>query len=390
MAKILLVANTDWYLYNFRLSLAQKLREGGYEVALVSPGGPFVDGIRTAGFRWLEWPVGRQSMGLGQESRAVWKLRQLYRQEKPDLVHHFTVKPVLYGTLAARLAGRKAVVDSITGLGYLFLQQSLQVRLVRGMVLGLYRVAFRHPALSVIFENESDRDFFLGQRLVRAEQTRIIHGAGVDLEKFRPLTEPEGTPLARDANATPLARDANATPLVVLPARMLWDKGVGVMADAARLLKERRRVRVALVGASDPGNPARIPEGTLQEWAAQGWVEWWGFSQDMPEVYRQAQVVVLPSMGEGLPTALLEAAACERPIVATDVPGCREVVVDGETGLLVPPNDPEALAAAVERLLDDPALGRRLGKNARRRVEENFSDQTINQQTLEVYRSLLG
>ena len=162
------------------------------------------------------------------------------------------------------------------------------------------------------------------------------------------------------------------------------------MAEAARSLKGRREVRVALVGASDPGNPARIPEVTLQEWAAEGLVEWWGFNNDMPEVYRQAQVVALPSMGEGLPTALLEAAACERPIVATDVPGCREVVLDGETGLLVPPNDPVALAAAVEKLLDDPALRRRLGENARQRVAQYFSDQKINEQTLGVYYSLLG
>lgn len=372
MTKILLVANTDWYLYNFRLSLAKLLREGGFEVALISPGGPFVEGIRAAGFRWLEWPVGRQSMGLSGESRALWRLLQVYRQEKPDLVHHFTVKPVLYGTLAARLAGVKAVVNSITGLGYLFLQQGFHVRLVRWMVLRLYHLAFRHPSLAVVFENENDRDFFLDRQLVRPEQTRVIHGAGVDLEKFRPAQEPVGTPL------------------VVLPARMLWDKGVGVMAEAARSLKGRREVRVALVGASDPGNPARIPEDTLQEWAAEGLVEWWGFNKDMPEVYRQAQVVALPSMGEGLPTALLEAAACERPIVATDVPGCREVVLDGETGLLVPPNDPAALAAAVEKLLDDPALRRRLGENARQRVAQYFSDQKINEQTLGVYYSLLG
>jgi glycosyltransferase involved in cell wall biosynthesis len=381
MVKILLVANTDWYLYNFRLSLAKMLREEGFEVTLVSPGGSFVEGIRSEGFHWLEWSVGRQSMGLRGESRALWKLRLLYQREKPDLVHHFTVKPVLYGSLAARLGRGKAVVNSITGLGYLFLQQSARVRLVRWLVLGLYRQAFHQPSLGVIFENESDRDFFLGRRLLRPEQTQVIHGVGVDLAKFRP------TPAL---DTIPLTRDADATPLVVLPARMLWDKGVGVMAEAARLLKQRRAVRVALVGASDPGNPARIPESTLQQWAAEGWVEWWGFNRDMPEVYRQAQVVALPSMGEGLPTALLEAAACERPIVATDVPGCREVVLDGETGLLVPPNDPAALAAAVERLLDDPALRRRLGKNARQRVAQNFSDQVINEQTLAVYRSLLG
>ena len=372
MAKILLVANTDWYLYNFRLSLAKMLRRGGYDVALISPKGPFVEGIRAADFRWLEWPVGRQSMELIGEGRALEKLRQIYVQEKPDLVHHFTVKPVLYGSLAARMAGVKSVVNSITGLGYLFLQQSLKVRVARWVVLRFYNLAFRRASLSVIFENENDRDFFLARRMVQPGQTTVIRGAGVDLEKFHPAPEPAGVPL------------------VVLPARMLWDKGVGVMVEAARIIKSRREVRVVLVGASDPGNPARIPEQILQDWASDGVVEWWGFREDMPEIYQQAQVVALPSMGEGLPTALLEAAACGRPIVATDVPGCREVVQDGETGLLVPLNDPLGLADAVEKLLGDSELRRRLGENGQQRVAQYFSDQQINEQTLEVYKSLLG
>lgn len=371
MTKIFLVANTDWYLYNFRLTLAKRLRARGYEVGLVSPAGEYVEDIRAAGFRWLEWPVSRQSMEPIQESVALWKLRQLYMQERPDLVNHFTVKPVLYGTLAARLAGIDAVVDSITGLGYLFIRQSLLIRLVRSLVLELYRLAFRHPNLAVIYENEADRSFFIDRHLVCRQQTSVIQGVGVDLGKYQLLPEPEGMPL------------------VVLPARMLWDKGVGVLVEAARLLKGHRQLRVALVGSSDPGNPANIPEATLRAWVSEGVVEWWGFRSNMPEVYRLAHIVTLPSMGEGLPTVLLEAAACGRPIVATDVPGCREAVADGQTGLLVPPNDPPALAAALEKLLDDPALGRTLGLNGHEWVAQNFSDEQITTETMQVYQQVL-
>ena len=370
MTKIFLVANTDWYLYNFRLTLAKVLRSNGYEVSLVSPTGSFVGLIQAEGFHWLEWPVGRLSMEPVGEIRALLKLRQIYHQQRPDLVHHFTVKPVLYGTLAARLAGIPLVVDSITGLGYLFIQQDLKVRLVRWLVVQLYRQAFHHPNLAVTYENLSDQAFFVSRHLVRLEQTSVIQGAGVDLEKYCLMPEPAGQPL------------------VVLPARMLWDKGVGVLVEAVRQLKQRRSLRVALVGAVDAGNPANIPESILRSWVSEGVVEWWGFRRDMPEVYRQAAIITLPSMGEGLPTVLLEAAACGRPIVATDVPGCREVVVDGETGFLVPPNDPSALAGALEKLLDNPALRQRLGQNGRRRVEANFSDQQINEQTLQVYKHL--
>jgi len=371
MTKVLLVANTDWYLYNFRLTLAGRLRACGYDVALVSPAGAYVERIQEAGFRWLEWPVSRQSMQPFRESAAVWRLYRLYHRERPDLVHHFTAKPVLYGTLAARLAGVRAVVNSITGLGYLFIQNSLRVRLVRWWVVQLYRLAFHHPGVAVIYENEADRAFFLERRLVAPAQTTIIRGVGVDLEKFQPAPEVDGAPL------------------VILPARMLHDKGVGVLVEAARRLKQERAVRVALVGGNDRGNPANISEATLRAWVEEGAVEWWGFRGDMPEVYRQAHIVTLPSLGEGLPTVLLEAAASGRPIVTTDVPGCREAVVDGVTGILVPPNDPLALAAAIEKLLDDPALRRKMGQNGRQRVVDNFSGEQIVSETMTVYNKVL-
>jgi glycosyltransferase involved in cell wall biosynthesis len=372
MTKVLLVANTDWYLYNFRLTLAGHLQGCGYDVCLVSPAGEYVKRIQAAGFRWLEWPVSRQSMEPFHESAAAWKLLKLYRRERPDLVHHFTAKPVLYGTLAARLAGVGGVVNSITGLGYLFIQKKPWILLVRWLVMQLYRLAFRHPDLAIIYENEADRAFFLEHRLVSPAQTTVIQGVGVDLEKFQPTPEPDGTPL------------------VILPARMLHDKGVGDLVTAARLLKKTREIRVALVGSNDSGNPANISKTTLRGWVTEGVVEWWGFRSDMPEVYRHAAIVTLPSLGEGLPTVLLEAAACGRPIVATDVPGCREAVVDGQTGFLVPPNDPIALAAALNKLIIDPDLRHRLGQNGRQRVVDNFSGEQIVAETMQVYAKVLG
>jgi glycosyltransferase involved in cell wall biosynthesis len=370
--KIILVANTDWYLYNFRLSLASFLRAHGHEISMVSPNGPYAPKIRQAGFHWLEWPVGRKSVGPAELLAIGW-LARLYRRESPDLVHHFTVKPVLYGSMAARLAHVPRVVNSVTGLGYVFLQNSMKARLLRWAVLGLYHLAFQPTRQAFIFENCYDREFFEQKKLISPGSGMLIEGVGVDTDTFTPSPEPEGTCL------------------VVLPARMLWDKGVGIAVEAARLLKkENRPIRLALVGPTDPGNPANIPESTLQGWVDEGIVEWWGFQEDMRAVYRKANLVILPSFGEGIPTVLLEAGACGRAIIASNVSGCRDVICDGETGLLVQPKDPVGLAQAIQRLASDPALRAKLAMAGRAQVVDRFSTEIINRQTLEVYQRLVN
>lgn len=369
--KIILVANTDWYLFNFRLSLARRLRAAGVEVALVSPNGKFVSDILEDGFRWIEWNVGRKTMEPLGELSAVRRLAAIYQREKPDLVHHFTIKPVLYGSLAARQANVPALVNSVTGLGYVFLAQGRQGSALRRVVMPLYRLAFGHANLAVIFENASDRQQFIELGLISEEKTSVVQGVGVDVERFRPAPEPEGVPI------------------VLFPARMLMDKGLGTLIDAARLLKRERPVRIVLVGEPDPGNPATVDSDTLRDWQEAGLVEWWGFQRDMETVYTQAAVVTLPSLGEGLPTVLIEAAACGRAIVATDVPGCREVVSDGVNGLLVPPNDPSALAQALGCLLEDETLRARMGAAGRERVLAQFADHLIIRQIVEIYLKLL-
>jgi len=372
MAKIILVANTDWYLYNFRLSLARFLKGEGFEVLFASPAGRFTSLLEDAGFRWIWWEVSRKSISPFNELASVRRLLGIYHRENPHLVHHFTVKPVLYGSVCARLAGVPGLVNSITGLGYVFLGKDPKAIFIKQIVKGLYRLALAHPNRAVIFENQADRGYFTSEGLVGADHSWLIAGVGIDTERFTARAEPTGVPV------------------VVLPARMLWDKGVGVVVEAARLLHQRVGVRVALVGEPDPGNPASIDRTVLEGWAREGVIEWWGWREDMEQVYASSHIVTLPSMGEGLPTALLEAAASGRPIVTTDVPGCREAVIDGVSGYLVPPNDPLALAEALARLVRDADLRGRMGAAGRQLVLERYTNIHVNTATLAIYQKLLS
>ena len=372
MSRLIISANTDWYLYNYRLSLAEAARRHGFEVVLVSPSGKYVGELEQRGFHWQGWNLQRQSLNPLVELSSLWHIARLYRRQRPDLVHHHTAKSVLYGSLAARLTGVQAVVNSITGRGYIYQTESRKAHMLRRIVDPLYRLAFAPPNSAAIFENMNDRDYFLNKGLVREERTWLIPGVGVDPERFAPAPEPPGPPV------------------IMLAGRLLWDKGVGVLVEAARRLRRRTPARVVLVGEPDLGNPSAIAPATLSQWQAEGVVEWWGWRSDMPSVYNQCHVVVLPTAyGEGVPTTLLEAAASGRPLVASDIPGCRAVVHEGVTGFLVPPNDPQALADALERLALDARLRSRMGIAARQLVLDQFTHQHINAATLEVYRRIL-
>lgn len=373
MTKIILAANTDWYLYNFRLSLAHALRAQGIRVALMAPPGPFAARIQEAGFQWLGLRFSRRIGNPILELRALLTWIRIYRREKPDLVHHFTLKPVIYGSMAARVVGRMPVVNSVTGRGYLLVHHGWMAGALRRLVLPGFRAALSGPRVRVIFQNSGDQAAFVRSGLVRQEASTIIGGSGVDPERFRPRPEPNGIPV------------------VLMAARMLWDKGVGDLVEAARQLRsDGSPARIVLAGAADTGSSARIPQRLLRRWQAEGLVEWLGHQDDMPTLLAQAHVVTLPSRGgEGLPLSLVEAAACGKPIVTTDVDGCRDVVRDGVNGLLVPPRKPRELASAIERLISDPALRQEMGRRGRRMAVERFTNASINDQTLAVYRELI-
>jgi glycosyltransferase involved in cell wall biosynthesis len=374
LARIVLFANTTWYLFNFRLSLANALRARGNEVVLISPADRYGAALRQDGLRWEAFEFDRRGLNPVIEASVVVRLIARYRGLRPDLVHHFTVKPVLYGSLAAFLAGRPAVVNSITGMGYLAAARDLKTRMLRLITRALYRGFLPRRRSKVIFQNQSDRDRFLEAGLVPQASTVVIPGSGVDLHRFRLTPEPEGEPV------------------VLMASRMIWDKGAGDLVEASRMLRSRGvKARVILAGQPDAGNPGSISEGQLRDWHAEGFVEWLGHQDDMPELYARAHLVVLPtSYGEGLPRSLVEAAACGRAIVASDVPGCREAVADGISGILVKPHDAEGLANAIEALLRDPARRAAMGRKGRERAETEFSDEQIVSQTLAVYDELLS
>lgn len=373
MFKVILVANTDWFLYNFRLALARQLREQGFDVVLVSPSGSFLSNFQVEEFRWIPWQLGRKSTSLFSEIRSFIQLVKIYRHEKPDLVHHHTIKPVLYGSLAARILGISGVVNSITGRGYVFVSSEIKARILKTLITPIYKIALKTQRGAVVFENQFDRKYFIETGLVPEERTWLIEGVGVDPDIFHPESEPEGTPV------------------IIMAGRMMRDKGVQVFVEAARILKSRVAARLVLVGDPDPGNPSSIDQETLNNWDREGIIEWWGWQSEMPSVYWRSHIVTLPTMyGEGVPTGLIEAAACGRPLVATNIPGCLPIVQDGINGLLVTPNNPQALADAFEKLILDRNLRLEMGKKGRELVLEKFTHAKVNQITIEVYRHLLA
>jgi glycosyltransferase involved in cell wall biosynthesis len=368
--KVILFANTDWYLYNFRLSLARALRDRGYEVVLLSPPGDYSSRLQKAGFRWIELPFSRRGINPSREIRLILRLFNIYRIEKPDVVHHFTIKCVLYGSLVGHLLGLKRIINSITGLGYVFVSNEKRARIALFISSRLYRLLLRNT--NVVFQNPDDRDLFLRTGMANSQQCVLIKGSGVDVVNIVPKPEP------------------STIPMILLPGRMLYSKGVGEFVAAAKLLKsEGVQARFVLVGQSDMGNPDGVPEENLKEWQQEGDVEWWGWQDDMPSVYFQAHIICLPSYREGLPRTLLEGAAAGKPLVATDVPGCREVVQNGDNGFLVPVRDVAALAGAIKRLIEDPDLRAQMGKRSRQIVETQFSEEWVNRETLRVYDSII-
>jgi len=370
--RLLYLITEDWYFRLHWIGLARAARDAGFEVLLamrVQEHGPEISG---QGFKLFPINLLRRSVNPIRELLAVIELARLYRAEKPDLVYHVAVKPILYGSLAARLAGVPSVINVFAGLGYAYTSDEWRARLFRLLLKFGLNAACNSSGSIAVFQNEEDQAQLVRDHVVRRSHTRVIRGTGVDIDRFRPTSEESGDSI------------------ILLPCRMLWDKGVGEFMEAARLVKRQKpRVRFVLVGRCDEENPASIQPVQLHRWQEEGAIEWWGHRSDMPTVLGHAAVVVLPSYREGLPVSLLEAAACGKPIVATDVPGCRDVVRHRVNGLLVPPRNATALAEAIAVLLENQGLRNELGRRGRDIVVKEFSSTLVTRQTLALYDELL-
>ena len=369
---LFLLADAPFFI-SHRLPIAVAAKAAGFEVHVAVPFA--VEPVRRMGECGLihhDLPLRRGARSVWGELRLIAAFARLVREVRPAMVHAVSLKPVIYGGLVARLMGVPAAVMAVTGLGYLFLRQGAGAALARALVKRLYRFALAHPHSRAVFQNPDDRDLFVNGGLVAAGRVVMIRGCGVDTRAFAPGAEPEGT-----------------TPTVLFPARVLGDKGANEFVAAARRLRgDGVAARFVMVGRTDPDNPTDVGEPAIRRWEAEGALEWWGFREDMAAVLNGAHVVCMPSYREGLPRVLIEAAACGRPIVTTDVPGCREIVRDGENGLLVPMRDGEATAAAIRRLIESSDLRHELGARGREIVLAEFSVERFVAETLAVYDQL--
>lgn len=372
--KLLFNANVAWFLISHRLEIARAARDSGYEVHVSAD----IDSVEEAellereGFRFHRVRLSRGGLSLVGDLRYLAQLSGLIDAVRPDLVHNVTVKPVVYGTVAARRRGISAVVNAVSGLGYAFTGGESR-RLLSGIVKAAYRAALHRPEVRVIFQNEDDIRTFIDAKIIEKRQAVLIRGSGVDLDAFRRTPEPPGNPV------------------VVLPARMLRDKGVLEFAAAARMLRAGGcNAEFVLAGRADQANPAGLSALELASLQQETGVKWLGHVSDMPGLFSRSHIICLPSYREGLPKSLLEACAAGRAIVTTDVPGCREAVRNGENGLLVEPRNASALAQAIRTLVDDPALRRAMGTAGRNRAEAEFDVRAVVHATLGIYREMLG
>lgn len=368
--KLLFFVTEDWFVCSHWLPHVTAARDAGYDVYVVTRVRQHRSIIEARGVHVIPLELSRRGRNPIRELRVIADLIKIYRGIRPDLVKHVAMKPVVYGTIAAWFSRPGAIVNYMAGLGWLFTANSFKARLLRPAVRAvLARLLARGH---VIVENPDDYAQMMSLGLPAA-RLRLIRGAGVDLQAFSPAAEGDGTPL------------------VVLPARMLWTKGVGEFVTAAKRLRaEGVAARFVLVGDPDPDNPASVPIDQLENWRQDGTVEWWGRRDDIPQVLAMSYIVCLPSYREGLPKALLEAAAAGKPIITTDTPGCREVVRHGDNGLLVPARDAFALAEALKTLIKDRSRRELMGRRGREIAETEFSSEKITSETLSVYDAVLS
>lgn len=370
--KLLFFVTEDWYFCSHRLPLAIAALAAGYEVVLATRVKDHRAIIEAAGIRLLPLDLSRGAKNPFKDWRTLLKLYQILRSERPDILHNVAMKPVLYGSLAAKFGGKACVINALAGLGHLFVVDGRSGHLRRLVHFALKALLFRSGR--IIVQNPDDLRLLVDSGTIERSQATLIRGSGADLDRFKPTKEPSGPAV------------------VVMAARLLWDKGVGEFVAAAEKLKrEGVRARFILVGEPDTENHSSIQRDQLEAWAREGAIEWWGQQSDMPAVFSQCHMVCLPSYyGEGVPKVLLEAAAAQRPIITTDMPGCREAVDHEENGLLVPARDVEQLANALRRLIEDPPLRERLGLAGRYRAEREFGIENVVSATLGLYRECLS
>ncbi len=369
--KLLFVVGVDWSFVSHRLPIAVEAIKQGYEVHIATAITDKREFMEAHGLVVHSLPLNRGSMNPLVELKTFFAIWKLFNQVRPDIAHLVTIKPVIYGGIAARFTAVKSIVAAVPGLGFVFIAKGIKAQIRKSIVAVLYRLALRQKNIKVIFQNPDDKKHIMAITGLPESKTIMISGSGVDLSQYENKPLPDGVPI------------------VVLAARLLKDKGVVEFVEAAgRLKKKGYNARFCLVGEPDLQNPSSITQAELLAWQAEANVEVWGYRADIPQVFAGAYMVVLPSYSEGLPKVLIEAAACGRAVVTTDVSGCRDAIEENVTGVLVPVKNSIALADAIERLLINKELCQKMGNAGRNLAEREFDVRSVVTKHIEIYKKI--
>lgn len=373
MKSILFFVSEDWYFCSHRIELAKAAIKNGYSVSIITRVNNHREEIIREGIKLIDMNIERGNLNVFSDIKVLFRLIKIVRKEKPNLIHNVAMKPVIYGSIASFFVKNIKIVNALGGLGFIFSSKSLKAMVLKPIIKRVFKLILNRKDSFLIVQNKDDLNFFIEGSYLGFNHISLIRGAGVDSSLYKIQPEPDGKIVA------------------TLLARMLIDKGVHEFIEAANILKERSRdIKLVLVGDPDPINPASIKIEFLRALNQTGVVEWKGFEKDISGVWKKSHISVLPSYREGLPKSLLESFACGRPIITTNVPGCREIVTDGVNGLLVPVKDSLALANAIEKLALDSSLRLKFGLEGRKLIDQELSSDKIHQTTLELYRKILS
>lgn len=370
--RILFISNVDWFFISHRLAIAEKAQEEGFEVMVAAEDTGRSKEIKDKGIQFINLSFSRSGVNPVKEINTLIKFYKTYSSLKPDIIHHITLKPVIYGSIIAKLLRVKYVVNAVSGLGYNFTSQ--RVNTVSKIMLRLMQYGFNNQ-ISIIFQNKDDFKELCNLKVLSLKnKIYFIKGSGVNLQEFYPTNFPSFNIIK-----------------IVLPSRMLWDKGVKEFYEAAVLLKAKYfdRIQFVLAGMVDEGNKAGVPESLLKEWEEGDYFKWIGHQEDIFEVYKNSHIVVLPSYREGMPKTLIEACAMGRAIITTDAIGCRECVDEGINGLKVPIKDVPSLAKAIEKLISNPDRIITMGQASRVKAEKEFDINAVINKHLEIYNQFV-
>lgn len=372
MAKVLFVITEDWALISHRLHLLKSAIAEGHEVALATRFSTYENMLEGLGIKIFNWGLVRRSLNPALEIMTIFKLRQIIKAFKPDLVHAVAQKPVLYCGILKRLGCKYGYVASMGGIGFIFTSSSLKAKLLRPVISRLLKFCLAGENTRFILQNPDNIRLFETLGIVKLGFTKLVRGSGVEIDQYKPTALPDGYPV------------------IIMPARMLWDKGVAEFVSAAKSIKEKHiEAEFVLVGDIDQHNSESVSQSQIDKWVSKNIVKHLNRQEQMAPIYAKATITCLPSYHEGLPKVLLEAASCARPVVAFDVPGSREIVKNGINGFLVPFRDQKRLEAALVTLISDKQLCKKMGEIGRKIVEVEFSDKQINDQTFEIWNEVI-